>query len=143
MNLDPIALSYTLTCPPEQAFDAYVRRVGDWWHPDYTASPATLETVVIEPRVGGRVYERHSDGREFQWGEVTVWEPARRLAYTSTLAQSRAHPSEITVRFAPLAGGSSVHFEHGGWNEDNAKDRQKFGDWSLLLDRYTQLANQT
>ncbi|MGH2361159.1 MAG: SRPBCC domain-containing protein [bacterium] len=117
MSLEPIAHEYDLRCSPAHAFDVYVNRIGEWWHPDYTANPQSLEAVTIEPRVGGRVYATHRDEGEDTWGRVTVWEPPRRLVYTSTLAQGQDDPSEITVRFTPSGDGCKVRFEHGGWNE--------------------------
>jgi Activator of Hsp90 ATPase homolog 1-like protein len=142
MNLDPIVHEYDLRCSAEQAFDVYAYRIAEWWHPDYTANPETLESVIIEPRVGGRVLATRTVEGDFTWGSVTVWEPARRLVYTSTLAQSSAHPSEINVRFHPHEDGCQVHFEHGGWNHSNVSDRGKFSDWPLILDRYAALADR-
>ena len=58
MLLDPIVHEYDLVCTPELAFDVYTRRIGEWWHPDYSADPATLQTVTIEAGVGGRWWPR-------------------------------------------------------------------------------------
>jgi hypothetical protein len=69
--LDPITHAYDRTCTPELAFEAYAGQIGEWWDPRYTANAETLEAVVIEPRVGGRVYAVHSDGGEDDWGKVT------------------------------------------------------------------------
>ena len=93
-SLAPIAHDYVLPCPAEDAFETYVTRIAEWWDPRYTANAETLEAVTIEPRVGGRVYATHADIGEDDWGAVTVWEPARRLVHTFTLAQDPAYPSE-------------------------------------------------
>jgi hypothetical protein len=38
-------------------------------------------------------------------------------------------------------GGTLMTFEHGGWTQENATDRVKFTEWSLILDRYAALAD--
>ncbi len=141
MELEPIVHDYVLRCDAERAFEVYTRHIAAWWHPSYTADAETLTAVRIEPGVGGRVYEAHSDGREYDWGRVTVWEPGGRLAYTSTLAQPPDHPSEVTVEFTSHDGGCRMRFEHGGWNADNAADRSKFTEWPNILDRFAALAD--
>lgn len=140
MTLEPIVIEYALRCDPARAFEVYTARIGEWWHPDYTANPKTLRAVTVEPRAGGRVFATHED-EEDVWGEVTAWEPGRRVAYTSTLAMPPEHPSLITVTFTPRAGGCAVRFEHGGWTEDNAHERRKFSEWRRILDRFAALAD--
>jgi uncharacterized protein YndB with AHSA1/START domain len=97
--------------------------------------------VTIEPRVGGRVFATHSDIGDDDWGEVTVWEPGRRLVHTFTLAQGSTPPSEITVEFVPRDTGCTVGFAHGGWTEANAALRDKFTEWPVILDRFAALAD--
>jgi len=139
-SLEPIAHEYVLPRPAEDAFETYFRRIGEWWDPRYTANAETLESVTIEPRVGGRVYATHTDIGEDEWGAVTVWEPGRRLVHTFTLAQDPAYPSEVEVEFAPGDGdGCTMRFAHGGWTEANAAARPKFGDWRVMLDRFAAL----
>ena len=136
----PIVHECVLQCRAEDAFETYAGRIGEWWDPRYTANAETLETVVIEPRVGGRMYARHADIGEDDWGAVTIWEPGRRLVHTFTLAQDPACPSEVDVEFAPGDGdGCTMRFAHGGWNEANVAVRPKFGDWHVMLDRFAAL----
>jgi activator of Hsp90 ATPase-like protein len=142
MSEDPIVHEYRLLCSPERAFETYTGRIGEWWDPRYTANADTFETVTIEPRVGGRVYAVHGDIGEDDWGEVTVWEPGRRLVHTFTLAQDPQHPSEVAVEFAAGNGaGCTVRFAHGGWTDANADVREKFSDWPVMLDRFAALAD--
>jgi hypothetical protein len=139
-DLSPIRFEHALPCGPDHAFAVYTGRIGDWWHPDYTANAGTFEAVTIEPRVGGRVYATHSDLGEHEWGAVTVFESGRRLVHTFTLAQDPESPSEVTAEFVADGDGSVVRFVHGGWTEANVADRKKFGDWPVLLDRFAALA---
>jgi hypothetical protein len=137
----PIAFEYHLSCSPADAFAVYTDRIGEWWDARYTANPETLQDVTIEPRVGGRVFATHSDFGVDDWGEVTVWEPGRRLVHTFTLAQDPLEPSEIAVDFESAdVGGCTVRFAHGGWTDANAGNRNKFGDWQVLLDRFAAVA---
>jgi activator of Hsp90 ATPase-like protein len=129
----------------EHAFATYTGRIGEWWDPRYTANAGTLQSVMIEPRVGGRVYARHSDLGEHDWGEITVWEPGRRLVHTFSLAHGPQHPSEVAVEFVAAGrrgeGGCTMRFAHGGWTAANAEARKKFGDWPVMLDRFAALAD--
>jgi hypothetical protein len=137
-----MAFEYELRCSAADAFATYAERIGEWWDPRYTASADTLEGVTIEPRVGGRVYATHADLGEHDWGEVTVWEPGRRLVHTLTLAQDARHPSEVAAQFVPAEGARcTLRFAHGGWTEANVAARAKFGDWPVMLDRFAALAN--
>jgi Activator of Hsp90 ATPase homolog 1-like protein len=136
----PIRYERTLSSSAERAFVTYSERIGEWWDPRYTANPETLQAVTIEPRLGGRVYATHEDFGVHDWGEVTAWEPGRRLAHTFILAQDPTHPSEVEVEFVDGEGGCTMRFAHGGWTEANAADRAKFGDWPVILDRFASLA---
>jgi uncharacterized protein YndB with AHSA1/START domain len=122
------------------AFQVYTGRIGEWWDPNYSANPASLRAVTIEPRVGGRIFATHEGLGEHDWGEVTAWKPEHRLVHTFTLAQDPDAPSEVSVEFLDRTGGCSLRFAHGGWTEANRGDRAKFNDWPLLLDRFAQLA---
>jgi hypothetical protein len=122
------------------AFVTYAGRIGEWWPSAYSAGPDTLETVVMEPGVGGRVYERHTGDQEYEWGRVTVWQPGEALAYTSMMAQNRDFPSEVRVQFVEEPAGCRVDFTHGGWVEENVADRAKFSDWPVILASFAAIA---
>ena len=137
MDLAPIRHEYVLSVPPQDAFDAYVEHIGQWWDPSYSPDADGYRGLTIEPSVGGRVYLVDASMGEVVWGEVLEIEPGALVVHTSSLGQDRAHPSRVSVRFVPLdGGGTRVEFEHGGWSADNAGYRHKFTDWPVMLDRY-------
>ncbi len=142
MDVSPITQRYDLRCDAAEAFRVFTQRIGEWWDPKYTRDPATLVTVTIEPRVGGRVFATHTGFGEDDYGRVTEWVPGSRYAATSILAQPPDAPSAISVTFTPSPSGCAMHFEHGGWTEANVGFRSKFTDWRVLLDRFAALANR-
>jgi hypothetical protein len=143
MSLEPITHGYVLRSDPARAFATYTTQIGRWWDPRYTANPDTFESVTIEPWVGGRVYATHADLGQHNWGQVTIWEPGRRVAHTFTLAQDPDDQSEVAALFEPgeQGAGCSFRLEHGGWSRSNVTVRQKFGDWPVMLDRFIALAD--
>ena len=64
---------------PEEAFDLFTARIASWW-PVRTHSYGgdDVKDVVLEPGVGGRLYEVTADGEQ-DWGKVLAWEPPTRL----------------------------------------------------------------
>jgi hypothetical protein len=81
---------------------------------------------VFEPRVGGRVFERTVQGSELEWGEVTVWEPPRRLAYRWHIRAHRSDATDVEILFHKLPDASTrVEIEHRGWERLG----QKGGPW--------------
>jgi hypothetical protein len=134
--MDPHTHTVVLDVDAATAFEAFTARMSEWWPEAYTPDPEAFDGVEIEPRVGGRVLMRMADGQDHQFGEVTAWDPGATYAQTWTLAQDPSAPSSLTVRFRDTDGGSEVLLEHGGWHEGNVAYRDKFGDWSLILDRF-------
>lgn len=144
VDLDPIVHTYTLPWSAERSFAAYVERIGEWWHPDYTLDPRTFRGVVVEARAGGTIRAIFTD-REDDWGRVRTWDPPRRLVHSFALAQSADAPSEVSITFAPTGTGSGcvMTFVHGGWNPANAAYRHKFTEWPIILDRFVALLATT
>jgi Activator of Hsp90 ATPase homolog 1-like protein len=69
--------------PQAHAFTVFTEHFGSWW-PLATHKIGKQEavTAIIEPKRGGRWFERSADRTECDWGRVQVWEPPRRLVLT-------------------------------------------------------------
>ena len=58
--------------PQAIAWRVFTEKMGAWWPlAYYKIGKANAVDAVIEPRVGGRWYERGDDGSMRQWGERT------------------------------------------------------------------------
>lgn len=75
-EIPPIKRSISVSWSPETAFRRFTEEFGSWW-PSRTHSIGgeRIKQLVFEQHEGGRIYEEHMDGRRFQWGQVTLWEP--------------------------------------------------------------------
>src|SRR4029453_5084875 len=65
----------TVARPPDVTFKIFVEEIGKWWPNEKYMFLGSESQATIETRVGGRVYNRHPDGREYTIGEVLRYEP--------------------------------------------------------------------
>lgn len=135
----PLRLTLEVGCAPEDAFDVWTQRFSLWWPADHTVTgdPAL---VALEPGLGGRIYERATDGTEHEWGAITLWEPPERLGYLWHLMRDRADATEVEITFRPEGSGTRVEIEHRGWERLGAdadlwRTRNQAG-WSTLLPHF-------
>jgi hypothetical protein len=61
----------SIQAPQAVAWRVFTGKMGTWWPlAYYKIGKANAVDAVIEPRVGGRWYERGDDGSTCQWGAV-------------------------------------------------------------------------
>jgi uncharacterized protein YndB with AHSA1/START domain len=137
--IEPIRIEFDVPVPPDRAFEVWTARIDLWWPADHTATGRDDAEVVLEGRVGGRIYER-LEGKEHDWGEVVRWEPPRRLVYLWHLRRDRSDATEVEIRFRPAANGTRVEIEHRGWERlgaaGSAAREGNLGGWATLLPHY-------
>jgi len=113
----PIKKSVFVAASAERAFHVFTEEMSTWWPlRSHHIGKADAESVVIEPFVGGRWFERGIDGSECDWGQVRVWDPPRRLVLSWEISSDWRHdPSiqtEVEVRFSPEGASARVDLEH-------------------------------
>ena len=107
----------SVQAPQAVAWRVFTEKMGAWWPlAYYKIGKANAVDAVIEPRVGGRWYERGDDGSMCQWGSVLAWEPHSRLVLSWDInADWQYDPTlktEIEVRFN--ADGSEPEISGNG-----------------------------
>jgi uncharacterized protein YndB with AHSA1/START domain len=143
----PLELRFTVRCSPEHAFDTWANRTSLWWPHGHSVSADPGLTVTIEPRPGGRIFERTRAGDEHDWGEVLDWEPPRRLRYLWHLRFDREDATEVEISFAPAPDGTAVTIVHSGWERLGAKGPERRAQnergWSGLVPQYVEACAAT
>ena len=94
----------SVKAPRAIAWRVFTEQMGTWWPlAVYKIGKTNAVDAVIEPRIGGRWYERGEDGSTCDWGTVLSWEPPTRLVLSWDItADWQPDPSvktEIEVRF--------------------------------------------
>lgn len=80
-HVPDVRKSVTVPVPAGEAFRIFTERPAEWLPAGHTFIPEP-EAVSMEPRAGGRFYERGADGAEATRGTITEWDPPRRLVMT-------------------------------------------------------------
>ena len=70
----------TVEVPIERAFEVFTAGFDRWWPRSHHIAKVEMAEAIMEPRVGGRWYERGVDGSECEWGVVLAWDPPRHVA---------------------------------------------------------------
>jgi uncharacterized protein YndB with AHSA1/START domain len=143
---EPLRMTFDVGCAPERSFELWTAQTSTWWPASHTVSAQPDAQVIIEPGVGGRIYERTPEGQEYDWGQVTRWEPPHRIAYLWHLRQDRADATQVEITFAAGArDGTTVSIEHRGWERLGARGpqarQQNHHGWSSLLPHFQAAAH--
>ena len=140
--MEPIRLSATVRRPVTEAFRLFTDGIGEWWpsHRGYSFGADRLQELRLEPVAGGRLYERYTDGEEFEVGRVIACEPPQRIVFTW---QGRwSEPTEVEVRFTPEGLTTRVELEHRGWERLGASAQQSrtsyLNGWPTVLQHYVE-----
>ena len=148
MTIQPVRKTITVNAPQARAFEVFTGGMGQWWNPDYTIGRKPFSSVVIEPKEGGRWFERDDEGGECDWGRVLVWDPPRRAVLAWQISAEWAFDpnltTELEIRFLPEGPSTTrVELEHRlfeEFGERAAEMRTTFdgpSGWVGLLDRYS------
>jgi len=142
----------SVQAPSAVAWRVFTEQLGTWWPlARYKIGKAKAVDAVIEPRVGGRWYERGEDGSTCDWGSVLVWEPPARLVLSWDItADWQYDPSlktEIEIRFIPDGKDATrVELEHrrldrfGARRDEMRRIFDSEGDWGRVLEMFARAA---
>ena len=142
----------SVKAPPAIAWRVFTEQMGTWWPlAHYKIGKAQAVDAVVEPRVGGRWYERGEDGSTCDWGRVLSWEPHTRLVLSWDITADWQYDpnlgTEIELRFIPEGkDGTRVELEHrrldryGARRDEMRRIFDTEGDWGRILEMFARVA---
>ena len=145
-TIEAVTKELSLRCSPERAFDVFTTRAAEWWPlRTHSVGGDETDTVVFEPRVGGRIYEKTRQGAEHLWGTVTAWDPPRGFACTWHPGLDPDQPTTLAVSFDATPDGTLARLVHAGWErlgDAGLETRNGYNSgWDGVLALYADAAN--
>ena len=147
-----LRLSIEVEVGVDRAFEVFTTEFDRIKPREHNMLGEDIAETVLEPRAGGRLYDRGVNGATCDWGSVLAFDPPQRLLlawHISPYWQIETDPdraSEIEVTFTAIdATRTRVELEHrqldrhgDGWQA--ARGALEGGDgWPLYLSRYVEL----
>lgn len=109
----------TVQAPIGRAFALFTERFDRIKPHEHNLLSTEIVETVFEPRVGGHIYDRGTDGTVCRWARVLAYEPPERVVFSWDISPSwelETDPqkaSEVEVRFfAETSGRTRVELEH-------------------------------
>jgi uncharacterized protein YndB with AHSA1/START domain len=140
-TVPPVIKTITVRVAPARAFEAFARDFGRWW-PLASHHVGTVQAAVdcvIEPRAGGRIFERDAAGQETVWATVLAYEPPHRLAISWFAGKTQDVAQRLELRFAAEGTGTRVELTHSGWEalgEAAQSTRDAYnGGWVIVFEQ--------
>jgi uncharacterized protein YndB with AHSA1/START domain len=144
--------SIVVEAPIERAFKVFTEEFGSFKPAEHNMLAVPIAETVFEPRVGGYLYDRGTDGSECRWARILTYDPPHRVLLSWNISpqwQIETDPdrtSEWEVRFiAETANRTRVELEHrklerhgDGWQSVRDGVAGDHG-WPLYLQRYADL----
>jgi uncharacterized protein YndB with AHSA1/START domain len=142
----PVRKTITVKAPPQRAFAVFTAGMSRWWPPTHSINTAPMKQAIVEPRVGGRWFERGADGSECDWGRVLVWEPPHHLVLAWQIDGQWKFDAglvtEVELRFIAEGSDSTrIELEHrhleryGAVADKTRATLDSPGGWGGLLER--------
>jgi hypothetical protein len=87
-----VSTEVVVEAPIERAFNVFTERFGDFKPPEHNLLESPIAVTVFEPRVGGHIFDRDTDGSECALGSCP------RLRATGPRGVQLGHQSSVASR---------------------------------------------
>ena len=131
-----VEMEITIAASKETVWKAFIDDIGIWWHKDFYASKAPSK-LVIEPRLGGMMYEDTGNGAGMTWFTIVGLVPGESIYAVGYARPPHGGPSTGLVVFSlEEKGENETVFKvsdstHGVVSEKLAEEAG--GGWTKLF----------
>lgn len=122
-TLPPLVKSVEVPCGQTMAFDVFIEQMGSWWPLGMFSvskmSGVEVKELRVEAKVGGRIVEHSSDGKEHHWGTIKVYDPHDFVSMDFHIVHPDFPPGDfslVEVRFTAIDEGRTfVELTQTNW----------------------------
>jgi uncharacterized protein YndB with AHSA1/START domain len=130
-----VELEITIRAPIERVWQALVHETGRWWLRDFYTD-AAAQNFIIEPTLGGKMYEDWGQGEGLIWANVVGVKAPRLLELSGVSAPAWGGPNTHFHSFKLEAKGQMTQLQftdavHGRTDDANAESLKS--GWEMLL----------
>ena len=141
-EISPLVKRIEVATTPDHAFRVFTEELQTWWPvATHSIGEEKVDTIVVEPRSGGRIIERWHDGTEYEWAVFTKWDPPHRFVMDWRPNPDTRRPyTEVQVSFIQQGDVTVVELQHHGWERLGAEAAEARHDydtgWGPVLARF-------
>jgi len=123
----------TIDAPPARVFEALTKQISAWWGRPYVIGNGARD-LIVEPKVGGRVYEDWGNGAGALWGTVTGLRKPEHIEWTGRLGMGGAVLGVVAYNLEPRGKGTLLKLSHRATGEVTPDTEKNYGGgWQDLL----------
>lgn len=132
-----VALDVPISASLDRVWKALIQDLSLWWRKDFHTSPRT-KRMVLEPSVGGRLYEDFGNGEGVLWYTVVSIDRRKRLLLEGRLFPEYGGPATSLVDISAAetsAGGTLLKLTDSLVGRVGPNSAASFrSGWTLLFD---------
>lgn len=131
-----LSLEVPIQAAPDAVWRALTDDIGRWWPGVFfCGSGPGSPRFVLEPRVGGRMYEDWGNGEGLQWATVVNVHRGKRLELHGVVGPAWGGPTAWYAAFEFIADGKGTRLKfsesgYGRITQDSLREKEK--GWRFL-----------
>jgi uncharacterized protein YndB with AHSA1/START domain len=123
----------TVDAPPARVFDALTKNLSAWWGAPYLMDQAARD-LVVEPNLGGRVFEDWGGGAGALVATVTSIRKPDHIEWTGRIGMGGAVIGVVAFTLEPKGTATLLKLSHRAAGEVTKETERNYGGgWQDLL----------
>ena len=131
-----LKLEFKINASVERVWQAMTKEASRWWDKDFVSLPGS-EGVMLEPYIGGRVYEQTDDGRSLVWATVIAVTEGKSMDFVGYMTPEWTGPTMTMLKLAvePSNEGTLLKLTEGLLGRVTDETIQSMTEgWTFLMD---------
>lgn len=116
----------TFDAPPARVFDALTKNLSAWWGAPYLIRESARD-LVVEPKLGGRVYEDWGGGDGALWATVTSLKKLDHIEWTGRIGMGGAVIGVVSFTLEARGKGTLLKLSHRASGEVTRDTERNYG----------------